>query len=589
MSAESLLPEQHNFVAEITFRAKASLFIAKRGIQNIFNRPAKFKKQQSTSNQSPVIASSESELWNADDNVHNWMLTAGKVQNLRIAAAKLNGIEVKANQVFSFWKHIGYPSGRNGFVTGREIREGCIVPTVAGGLCQLSNALYDAALKAGFEIIERHAHTRVIKGSLAESGRDATVKWNYVDLRFRATNDFKIAATLSADSLLVQFTGNQQAVTAQNNSVRLPVSKLNDCYSCGNTTCFKHPGNIAAFNITQRSTAFILDEKWPEFEQYVKTVAKENDFFIVPFASSSRFKIPRYTWGTATRYSGFSTIAMQRALAVRLTASKKKNIPSVYVSYDERIVKAIKNAIPVECTHLVIAQNLLPFAWKQGLLGGRTFDVFMTRLPMELLQQKLDKTHHSHPQSKTLNDFRADVDLVQAESIALTGATRIITPHQEIASVFNNKVIRLNWHIPKPSANYIPGDKILFPASALARKGAYEMRELAKDLSLKLVITGAATETKDFWEDVDVTIAAGDIFKDVALVVLPSYVEHQPRLLLKALANQIPVIATNACGIESNEWLTVIPAGNYQALKNAVLSKINYKTITLQSTDLESA
>ena len=77
-----------------------------------------------------------------------------------------------------------------GFVKGRELREGCIIPNVGGGLCQVSNALYDAALQAGHEIVERHAHTQVIAGSLAEQGRDATVFWNYVDLRFRSERPF---------------------------------------------------------------------------------------------------------------------------------------------------------------------------------------------------------------------------------------------------------------------------------------------------------------------------------------------------------------------------------------------------------------
>ena len=68
------------------------------------------------------------------------------------------------------------------------------MPTIAGGLCQLSNALYDTALKANFEIIERHRHTKVIKSSLAEQDRDATVKWNYVDLRFKSTRSFRMTA-----------------------------------------------------------------------------------------------------------------------------------------------------------------------------------------------------------------------------------------------------------------------------------------------------------------------------------------------------------------------------------------------------------
>jgi vancomycin resistance protein YoaR len=69
----------------------------------------------------------------AKDNQYNWFLTAGKIENLRVAARNLNGIEVKANKVFSFWKHIGKPTKRKGYVVGREIREGCIVPTIAGG------------------------------------------------------------------------------------------------------------------------------------------------------------------------------------------------------------------------------------------------------------------------------------------------------------------------------------------------------------------------------------------------------------------------------------------------------------------------
>ena len=67
-------------------------------------------------------------------------------------------------------------------MAGRELREGCIIPVVGGGLCQFECALTYAALSAGFEIIERHAHTQVIPLT-REVARDATVFWNYVDLR----------------------------------------------------------------------------------------------------------------------------------------------------------------------------------------------------------------------------------------------------------------------------------------------------------------------------------------------------------------------------------------------------------------------
>ena len=39
------------------------------------------------------------------------------------------------------------------------LSRGCIIPSIGGGLCQISNALYDAALLAELEIVERHGGT----------------------------------------------------------------------------------------------------------------------------------------------------------------------------------------------------------------------------------------------------------------------------------------------------------------------------------------------------------------------------------------------------------------------------------------------
>lgn len=55
-------------------------------------------------------------------------------------------------------------------------------------------------------------------------------------------------------------------------------------------------------------------------------------------------------------------------------------------------------------------------------------------------------------------------------------------------------------------------------------------------------------------------------------------IEHQPRILLKAIQAGIPIITTTACGLEKRENLTIIPIGNYKALKEATenaLSKSN--------------
>jgi hypothetical protein len=96
----------------------------------------------------PVIATSTTPLWTENDPAERF-LVAGKIQNLRIAIKKIDGLEIEAGRTFSFWRQVGRASRLRGFVAGRELREGCIIPNVGGGLCQLSIALYDAALNAG--------------------------------------------------------------------------------------------------------------------------------------------------------------------------------------------------------------------------------------------------------------------------------------------------------------------------------------------------------------------------------------------------------------------------------------------------------
>lgn len=525
--------DDHDFIDEVTFWFKASVLIVIRSVSNfIFQRPVRFPIDNQLTNE-PVVSSSESDLWNPDDNDDNWILTAGKIQNLRIASKRLHGREVRANEIFSFWEHIGAPIKPRGYVVGREIREGCIVPAVAGGLCQLSNALYDAALKAGFEIIERHKHTKVVKGSLAEIDRDATVKWNYIDLRFRSTHAFRIEIELTSDQLITKFRSTLEKVHAKNIPVARSVapSKLNDCYSCGNFDCFRHPDR-SHHKKRASVVTFITDEKWVEHESYIKSVAGPNDRFISPSKAARIY----------------------RSVLFRLAAKLKRNVFSTSLKLDKLVAERMVEQIPFESTHLVISQNLLPFIWDAGALGGRTFDVLMTRLPMERLHQRLDDAHKKYPQSSTLNDFRADAELVESESIALTKARRIITPHQEIADIFVHKSIKVDWKFPAAIRPGTTGTKVLFPASILARKGAYEVQQLVKDLNLVITTSGP--------------------LEDVALVIYPAYVEHQPRALLRAIALGIPVITTTACGLQAGENVIIIPTGDYDALKQAVIDKL---------------
>lgn len=112
------------------------------------------------------------------------VLDQGKQINLALAAPHFDGLVLAPGQTLSFWRTLGRVTAARGFRHGMELRGGCIVPTIGGGLCALSNALFQMACALGWTIVERHGHTREAAPSDGPVwGLDATVLWPHVDLR----------------------------------------------------------------------------------------------------------------------------------------------------------------------------------------------------------------------------------------------------------------------------------------------------------------------------------------------------------------------------------------------------------------------
>lgn len=195
--------EPHSLASGAVFHLKVALYRLRRAALDLFAG-----LERMTPAALPIgavrLARSETPLWSADRSSRH-AHQRGKVQNLAVAAAALNGRMLRPGQVFSFWRQIGRASTAKGYAAGRMLQAGRLVPAVGGGLCQMSNALYDAALQAGCEILERHGHSRIVPGSAVGHGRDATVAWNYVDLRFRSTRPLYVSAHLTEAALVVEF------------------------------------------------------------------------------------------------------------------------------------------------------------------------------------------------------------------------------------------------------------------------------------------------------------------------------------------------------------------------------------------------
>ena len=554
------------------FRAKTFLLQIRRTMVDAADRKLTRHGVGSGLADRPVIATSKTRLWTETEPAERF-LVAGKIHNLRVAIKNLNGVVVPAGSTFSFWKQLRRASRFKGYVAGRELREGCIVPNIGGGLCQLSNALYDAALQAGCEIVERHAHTQIIPGSLAESGRDATVFWNYIDLRFRSDSSFRIEAELDTDSLTIRFRGDKISERPLHKIRRSIVHTdgPNSCATC-DTDCHRVVDKTEHADFGR--TAYLVDEQTREFDRYINGRRTGKDMILIPI-DGHRFKKKNYAWSTGgfgeVRQSAF--ITAKRSYRSRKLASqgaaRQQNLLRMY----EELAESYASRLTHDVLHVVVQQNLLPFLWRNGHLGGRTFDVLMTALPMHAIHDRLDQARSVHPESPTLGDFRAQTALLDAERIALRSARKIITPHTAIAALFPRRVELLEWSMPTANPERAPRagrPVIVFPASTVGRKGCYELREAVRGLDARIILLGPIIEGADFWEGFDIERGPDDWLERASAVVLPAFVEHRPRRLLLAAAAGIPVIASDACGVSNVPGITNLESIDSDLLHGAL-------------------
>ena len=80
--------------------------------------------------------------------------------NITIPTRTIDGYVVPPGAVFDFWQAIGEVSLRTGYKPGGAIIDGKTEPTgaLAGGICSASTTLFNAAVRAGLEILARANH-----------------------------------------------------------------------------------------------------------------------------------------------------------------------------------------------------------------------------------------------------------------------------------------------------------------------------------------------------------------------------------------------------------------------------------------------
>jgi len=95
--------------------------------------------------------------------------------NISIPTSDIDGYVVEPGAVFDFWSALGPITYERGYRDGGAILNGRTEPTgaLAGGICSVSTTLFNAAARAGLEILERANHYYYI--DRYPTGLDATV------------------------------------------------------------------------------------------------------------------------------------------------------------------------------------------------------------------------------------------------------------------------------------------------------------------------------------------------------------------------------------------------------------------------------
>jgi len=524
----------------------------------------------------PIIAEHRSALW-VDGRADEFILRCGKVQNLRIAIAGFQGIEVSAGRTLSFWAQVGRPAASRGFVVGREIVNGCVVPTIGGGLCQLSNSLAALAMASGARLIERHQHSALIEAQ-SPPAEDATVAWNYVDLRIQADFAFRIEAELTQDELLLQMRAlrpNGRAAAFKTMPVRQQDRAVaRGCLTCNERSCFRHKPQTHP--LTGRS-ALLLTDKQAELAHWVERSEVKADWMVPRVRKQSRDR----TWNAppGVRVETALWPVVKRALRQRLLHGEGAERQALRLQSAKDLALHYARRLQADHTELLVTQELLVPLWRAGVLGGRAFDVYVSELPASELQSRLDAAAAKHPTAASLRDFRVDASWQKDEWKALARARRRITPHHEVRRVLRDaglEVDLLPWDLPAvartPSVAKPGRLTLTFAASALARKGAIEVSAVARMMNARVLILGSPPSDPSLWEGVEWSqrAYASDWLALSDLVLLPAFVEHHPRALLLALAAGIPVVASPACGLGPRAGLIEVPPGDLDSLAAAI-------------------
>ncbi len=157
--------------------------------------------------------------------------TAARIENVKLAAAAVDGTVLASGGVFSYNETVGQRTAAKGYKPAPAYVQGQTVDEIGGGVCQPSSTLYLACLLADLEIVQRQAHRYL--PSYIEPGMDATVSWGGPDYRFANDTDYpiRISAVYDKGLLTMKILGTKtDGVTVKMTGERLSTTPYETVY-----------------------------------------------------------------------------------------------------------------------------------------------------------------------------------------------------------------------------------------------------------------------------------------------------------------------------------------------------------------------
>jgi len=174
-------------ISPLAYRISVEKEIILRNIRNAFS-VVRFSGQKNEELLPVAVIKHRSlirrKLHNVDQN-----LQENKAKTLSIASPLVSHIMIYPGETFSFWKLIGRPSYKKGYLDGVTITKGRAHPGVGGGICQLSNLIHWMILHTDLDITEHWHHDSMdlfpdFKRQIP-FGTGTSVSFNNLDYRFK--------------------------------------------------------------------------------------------------------------------------------------------------------------------------------------------------------------------------------------------------------------------------------------------------------------------------------------------------------------------------------------------------------------------